>query len=70
MVRIIISIEASEAIARTMPVSSFNYEAQDSQRHIWLDPLVLNRAPRPARPRARATAMSFEGRDRDCRPIL
>jgi hypothetical protein len=35
--------EAFEAIARTMPLGTVAYEAEGGERHIWLDPLMLNR---------------------------
>ena len=43
MIRITISIEAFEAIAQTMPLGTVAYETEGGDRHIWLDPLVLNR---------------------------
>ena len=42
MIKITITIEAFEAIARTLPLGSVNFEAQGDLRHIWLDPAVLN----------------------------
>jgi hypothetical protein len=44
MVRIAISVEAFEAIARTLPLGSVGYENATndrSERLIWLEPTVL-----------------------------
>jgi hypothetical protein len=46
MVRIAISVEAFEAIARTLPLGSVSYENktdEQGQRLIWLDPAVVGR---------------------------
>jgi hypothetical protein len=45
MARISISVEAFEAIARTLPLGSVGYEvdATDGQRFVWLAPDVVNR---------------------------
>lgn len=46
MIRIAISVEAFEAIARTLPFGSVGYENETNQkgeRLIWLDPNVVNR---------------------------
>ena len=58
MVRIAITAEAFEAIARTLALGSVGYENKtDDQgnRLIWLDPTVVNRYA-PCAGRARATA--------------
>jgi hypothetical protein len=44
MIRIAISVEAFEAIARTLPLGSVGYENATNQRGerlIWLEPTVL-----------------------------
>ena len=41
MVRIAISAEAFEAIAKTLPLGSVNYENasnEKGERYVWLDP--------------------------------
>ena len=46
MIRIAISVEAFDAIARTLPFGSVGYENEINERGerlIWLDRLVLNR---------------------------
>jgi hypothetical protein len=46
MIRIAISIEAFEAIARTLPLGSVGYENAVNDRGdrlVWLDPNVVNR---------------------------
>ena len=46
MIRIAISVEAFDAIARTLPFGSVGYENEINERGerlIWLDLLVLNR---------------------------
>jgi len=46
MVRIAISVEAFEAIARTLPPGSVGYEAEANERGerlIWLDRAVVDR---------------------------
>ena len=46
MIRIAISVEAFEAIARTLPLGSVGYENEINERRerlIWLDPAVLAR---------------------------
>ena len=46
MVRIAISVEAFEAIARTLPLGSVGYEAEANERgerHFWLEATVVNR---------------------------
>jgi hypothetical protein len=46
MVRIAISVEAFEAIARTLPLGSVSYENktdEQGQRLIWLDLAVVGR---------------------------
>jgi hypothetical protein len=46
MVRIAISVEAFEAIARTLPLGSVGYENQTNERGerlIWLDRAVVDR---------------------------
>ena len=46
MVRIAISTEAFEAIARTLPLGSVGFETKanaDGSRTVWLDPTVLDR---------------------------
>jgi hypothetical protein len=46
MVRIVISVEAFEAIARTLPLGSVGYENQTNERGerlIWLDRAVVGR---------------------------
>ncbi len=46
MIRIAITAEAFEAIARTLPFGSMNFENKTDElgrRLIWLDPTVVNR---------------------------
>ena len=46
MIRIAISVEAFEAIARTLPLGSVGYENQTNERGeklIWLEPAVVDR---------------------------
>jgi hypothetical protein len=46
MVRTVISVEAFEAIARTLPVGSVGYENKTNERGeklIWLDRAVVDR---------------------------
>jgi len=46
MVRIAISVEAFEAIARTLPLGSVGYEAEATgrgERLIWLEAAVVDR---------------------------
>ena len=46
VVRIAISVDAFEAIARTLPVGSVGYEAEvneEGERLIWLDRAVVDR---------------------------
>jgi hypothetical protein len=45
MIRILISQEAFDAIAATLPLGSvgFEIEAIEGLRHIWLDSAVVNR---------------------------
>ena len=46
MIRIAISIEAFEAIARTLPVGSVGYEVdadEHSQRAVWLEEVWVDR---------------------------
>ena len=46
MVRITISVEAFEAIARTLALGSVNYENasnENGERYIWLEPNAVNR---------------------------
>jgi hypothetical protein len=46
MIRIAISVEAFEAIARTLPLGSVGYENaanERGERLIWLDPAILAR---------------------------
>jgi hypothetical protein len=46
MVRIAISVEAFEAIARTLPLGSVGYEAEAnerSERLVWLAPAVVDK---------------------------
>jgi hypothetical protein len=53
MIRITISVEAFEAIARTMPLGSVGYENATNERGerlIWLDPAVLNHLRLPRGP--------------------
>ena len=63
MIRIAITAEAFEAIARTLPFGSVNFEAgvdDDDERFIWLEPRVVDRLKALRRP-ARATATSSCG---------
>ena len=58
MVRIAISVEAFEAIARTLPLSSVAFESEadeHGQKLIWLAPAVVDRL-RPCAAPAKATA--------------
>jgi hypothetical protein len=46
MIRIAITAEAFAAIERTLPVGSVGYEREDAdaaERHIWLEPHVVNK---------------------------
>jgi hypothetical protein len=46
MIRIAISVEAFEAIARTLPLGTVSYENKTNERGerlIWLDPNVVDR---------------------------
>jgi hypothetical protein len=46
MIRIAISVEAFEAIARTLPLGSVGYENEVNERgerYVWLEPTVVNR---------------------------
>ena len=46
MIRIAITVEAFEAIARTVPLGSVGYENEISERgerYVWLAPEVVNR---------------------------
>ena len=46
MIRIAISVEAFEAIAKTLPLGSLGYENATNERGerlIWLEPTVVNR---------------------------
>jgi hypothetical protein len=46
MVRIAISVEAFEAIAKTLPVGSVAYEPElnsHGQRYVWLDAAMVDR---------------------------
>jgi hypothetical protein len=46
MIRIAISVEAFEAIARTLSLGSVGYENQTNERgkrYVWLDPTVVSR---------------------------
>jgi hypothetical protein len=46
MVRIAISVEAFEAIARTLPLGSVGYEAEaneQGERLIWLEAVMVDR---------------------------
>jgi hypothetical protein len=45
VIRIAISPEAFEAIARTLPLGSVSYENasnEKGERYVWLDPKVVN----------------------------
>jgi hypothetical protein len=58
MIRIAISVEAFEAIARTLPLGSVGYENKTNERGerlIWLDRAVVDRL-RSLRGGGRATA--------------
>jgi hypothetical protein len=46
MIRIAISVEAFEAIARTLPLDSVGYEAEVNERgerYVWLDAAMADR---------------------------
>jgi hypothetical protein len=43
MIRIAISIEAFEAIARTLPVGSVAVEAEANERLIWIEDAMADR---------------------------
>ena len=46
MIRIAVTVEAFDAIARTMPFGSVNFEAgvdDDGERYIWLPRAVVDR---------------------------
>jgi len=46
MIRIAISVEAFEAIARTLPVGSVGYEAEANERgerYVWLEDAMADR---------------------------
>jgi hypothetical protein len=46
MIKIAISVEAFEAIARTLPLGSVGYENETNERgerYVWLDHGVVNR---------------------------
>jgi hypothetical protein len=63
VVRIAISVEAFEAIARTMPVGTVGFDNATNERGkrlIWLPPAVVDRCASCTVP-ARATAMSSCG---------
>ena len=64
MVRIAISVEAFEAIARTLPVGSVGYEAEPNERGerlIWLEDAMADRLGAMRGPRAKASATSSCG---------
>ena len=46
MIRVAITAEAFEAIARTLPLGSVGYENKTNERgerYVWLDPTVVSR---------------------------
>ena len=46
MIKIAISVEAFEAIARTLPLGSVGYETEPNERglrYVWLDHAVVSR---------------------------
>jgi hypothetical protein len=46
MIRIAISVEAFEAIARTLPLGSVGYEHETNERgerHVWLEDAMVDR---------------------------
>jgi FRG domain len=64
MIRIAITVEAFEAIARTLPLGRVGFETKvnaDGSRTVWLDPRVLDKLGAMRGPRARATATPFCG---------
>jgi len=53
MVRIAITIEAFEAIARTLPLGSMGYESEPNERgerYVWLEEVWVNRLGAMRRP--------------------
>jgi hypothetical protein len=61
LVRIAISVEAFEAIARTLPLGSVGYEAKPGAKgemHIWIDDRQADRlTAMPGRAKATATCL-------------
>jgi hypothetical protein len=63
MVRIAITVEAFEVIARTMPLGSFGFERDPNtkgERTVWLEDAMADR-PSAMRGSAKATATPFCG---------
>ena len=53
MIKIAISVEAFEAIARTLPVGSVGYEAEANERgerYVWLESTVVDKLGAMRRP--------------------
>src|SRR5271166_1241557 len=53
MIKITISVEAFEAIARTLPLGSMSYETEANERgerHVWLEEVWVNRLGAMRRP--------------------
>ena len=68
MVRIAISVEAFEAIARTLPLGSVAYESEANERGerlIWLEDAMADGWPRCADRASRLATLSCVSRGRE-----